>query len=915
MRLFLLIFLCINTFIFANEDKLLPTGFSLNQNSIKNKTIIPLDPHLKKYPEFIAGGAVRMKISPDKTKIAILTSGYNLLYNNKGNLDKNNSTEYIFIYSSSQKPKLLQVIKIPNSFYGFVWSHKSNSFYVSGGKDDVVYKYKYINDKYKLVHIIKLMHNHGVVKSVKPMVAEMALTKDEKYLVVVNLENDSVSLIDTQKNKVINEADLRPDNKTIAGGTYPFGIAITENNFVYVSSMRDNELVKLHIKNNKLRVIKHIKVGSQPTELTYDSKHHILIVCESRSDTVRFINTKNDKTLSVFPTLVPREYDINKKNLKGANPNSIYITPDDKKLYVTNGGTNSVACYTLIYKGNKLNIRFDGLIPTLWYANDVLAYKNRLYIINGKSLSGPNKYACFKNADYKNNANKLCKGNNEFVWQTKHSYLEIIDLPKKDELINTTIEVLKNNHMLRHSASKQQIKTVKFLQKHIRHIIYVIKENRSYDQVLGDLKSANGDSSLTLFHKDVAPNHYALARNFVALDNFMASGSVSGDGWVWCTAGHTTEYVEQMIPNLYARRGFSYDVEGQNRNIPVSYKSLKERDKISPQTKKENMLLPGDNDVAAPDGPEGEAGAGYLWNSALRKGLSIRNYGFFCNVGRYFLNKKDPNYVIPYKNSYKKHYRQCYPNEKALFNITDPYFRGFDMTYPDLWRVKEFLREYKNYCKNKNLPFLMLVRLPHDHFGSFSKALAKVNTPKRQMADNDYSIGLLVEAVANSPYKESTLIFIVEDDAQDGADHVSAQRTVAFVVGPYVKHHATVSIHYTTVNMLKTIETILSIQPLGLNDYYAQFMYDVFSIKQKKWNYKAIVPDILYATDLKLPKPKSKIFMPKEHSNKYWSRVMKGQDFDEPDHLDTEKFNKALWVGIKGTKFEIKKLKRDKHEK
>lgn len=905
MRVVILL-LSICVLVFSHETKLLPTGFSIDQSFIKKMQVYPLNPHLKNYPDYVAGQAVSIKISPDKSKVAILTSGYNLLYNKKGNLDKNNSTEYIFIYNiTSLKPKELQVIKVPNSFYGLVWHPIENSFYVSGGKDDVVYKYDYINKKYQLTQTIKLSHKHSIIKKVQPMVAELAISTDGKLLAVTNMENDSVSLVSTAKSKVIDEIDLRPHTKNIniSGGTYPFGIVITKNNFVYVSSMRDNEIIKLHIKNDRFNILKHIKVGSQPTRLAYNSRYNELYICESRSDTVRVIDVENDKVKTIFHTLAPKKYFTNKGDFKGANPNGISISEDGNKLYITNGGTNSLACFTLKHKKNTIEANFDALIPTLWYPNDILTYNGKLYIINGKSLSGPNIDACRKSSLLKMDVNKKCKSANEYVWQTKNASLQIINTPKKEQYKANTLEVLKNNHMISSTQSKKNLNIMKFLQEHIKHIIYVVKENRTYDQVLGDLKTANGDSDLTLFHEDVAPNHYAIARNFVALDNTMASGSCSGDGWVWSTAAHTTEYVEKMMPMLYARRGFSYDVEGHNRNIPVGLDTLKLRDDNTPQMKKENMMLKGDADVAAPDGPNEEAGAGYLWDSALRKGLSLRNYGFFCNNSRYFLDKNDTNYLIPYKDSYAHHYRQSYPNKKALLDISDPYFRGFDMAYPDLWRFEEFKREYDNFTKKKKMPTLMMVRLPHDHFGGFKQALAKVNTPKRQMADNDYALGLLVQTVAKSPYKDSTLIFVIEDDAQNGADHVSAQRTLAFVVGPYVKQHETISTHYSTVNMLKTIEAILSFKPLSVNDKNAQAMYDVFDIKQKRWNYSALIPDILYATDLKIPKHKGTISLKPEHSSDYWAKVMKKQNFNDEDKLDTDSFNKALWEGIHGSKF------------
>ncbi|HFU76318.1 MAG TPA: hypothetical protein ENK66_08750, partial [Arcobacter sp.] len=553
--IFLILNICI--LIFANENRLLPTGFSVNQDTIKEKQIYPLNPHLTDYPDYISGQAVRIKISPDKSKIAILTSGYNLLYNKKGHLDRKNSTEYIFIYSiTEKKPKFLQVVKLPNSFYGFVWNIKNNGFFASGGQDDVVYKYEYIKNKYRLMNEIKLMHKHGMVKSVRPMVAEMALAKDGGYLTVVNLENDSVSLISTKKNKVVSEIDLKPHSMKISGGTFPFGIVITKDNDIYVSSMRDNELVKLHINNNKLEILKHIKIGSQPTELAYNPRYNELYVCESRSDTIRVIDTKNDKTISVFHSIPTSQYKFGEKNLKGAKPNGISIASDGTKLYVTNGGANSVSIFTIKHEKQKLIVLFDGLIPTLWYPNDVLSYHDKLYIVNGKSLSGPNKDACRKSAEQNKEINRVCKASNEYVWQTKNASLEVIKIPNKEELKNTTIATMKNDHMLSNDLTKKEIKTIEFLQKHIKHIIYVVKENRTYDQVLGDLKSANGDSNLTLFHEDIAPNHYALARNFVALDNLMASGSCSGDGWAWSTAAHTTEYEEKLMPMLYARRGF-----------------------------------------------------------------------------------------------------------------------------------------------------------------------------------------------------------------------------------------------------------------------------------------------------------------------------------------------------------------------
>ena len=880
----------------------LPTGFDLSTITSQHQSVL-LDPHLQDYPDYRAGQAVSIELSPDGTKAAILTSGYNLLYNKDGDIDKNNSTEYLFIYDIREdETKLKQVIKVPNTFYGLHWHPKEDALFVSGGKDDKIYRYDRDAKRYTLTQSISLKHKK-VFGKIDPMVADFALSLEGRFLVVANMQHDSVSLIDTKRGLVLDEVylGLKDADLKKSGGTYPFGVAVTKENYVYVSSMRDNELIKLEIKDKKLRLIKRIKVGSQPTRLLYVKETNELFVCESRSDSISVLNTKDDTIKISFNTLAPKKYYKNIKNLKGAKPNDMAISSDGTKLYVTNGGTNSIADFSLLRKEKNLKVNFNTLIPTQWYPSAVSTKKDMLYVLNSKSLSGPNPKGCRQSVSSDKKIEKECKASNEYVWQTKNSSLEVIQIPQEKEYKANTLLVLKNNKMDK-EINKKQFELIKFLRQKIKHIIYVVKENRSYDQVLGDLKKGNSDPSLTLFPENIAPNHYALARQFVTLDNFMASGSCSGDGWAWSTAAHTTDYLEKMMPVLYAYRGMSYDVEGQNRNIPVGLNSLKLRDENNPQTKAHNMKLPTTADVAAPDGPDEEAGGGYLWNAALRKHLLIRNYGFFCNNSRYFLDDKDPNYLIPYQNAYAHSYKQSYPNKEALLNVTDPYFRGFDLRYPDLWRVNEWQREYKKFVKDKKMPNLMMVRLPRDHFGNFSNSLAKVNTPLRQMADNDYALGLLIETVSKSTYKDSTLIFVTEDDAQNGADHVSAQRTLAFIVGPYIKQGSVVSQHYSTVNLLKTMEAILGLDALSINDGSVSPMYNVFDKKQAIWKYKAKVPDILYATDLDLPKNDKKLDLKEGKTAKYWDNAMKNQNFDSEDKLDVKAFNEALWKGIKGKK-------------
>ena len=382
-------------------------------------------------------------------------------------------------------------------------------------------------------------------------------------------------------------------------------------------------------------------------------------------------------------------------------------------------------------------------------------------------------------------------------------------------------------------------------------MIYIVKENRTYDQVLGDLEKGNGDPSLTLFPEAMTPNHHELARRFVTLDNFYDSGEVSGVGWNWSTAARTTDEVERTIPLNYAFRGMTYDVEGMNRNINVGLDSPHDRN-IEKLDDAENQL-PGHADVAAPDGPEDESGAGYLWDGALRSGLSVRNYGFFIDLSHYNHIPGDDPPIPLLRDPAASGMRVATATKANLQQVTDPYFRGFDQRFPDYWRFKEWEREFDGFVAHDNLPSLELVRLPHDHLGLFDEAVDGVNTVETEIADNDYAVGLLVEKVAHSKYAKDTLIFVIEDDAQNGPDHVDAHRSLALIAGPYVKQRALISKRFNTVVLLRTMEEVLGMKPLGLNDALQPPMSEVFSTQQATWNYKARVPAILRSTKLPLP--------------------------------------------------------------
>jgi hypothetical protein len=452
---------------------------------------------------------------------------------------------------------------------------------------------------------------------------------------------------------------------------------------------------------------------------------------------------------------------------------------------------------------------------------------------------------------------------------------------------------------------------MRLLRHNIQHVIYIVKENRTYDQILGDLETGNGDPSITVYPQPVTPNQHRLARRFVNLDNFYDSGEVSGDGWNWSTAARAADTIEKTEPINYAGRGLTYDYEGTNRNINVGYGTVAERQAANPLTPSDPNLLPGPADVSAPDSPEGQEGAGYLWDSALRAGLSVRNYGFFIDLTRY--NPLTGTAMIPLiKDPYAAGTQVSFPTKSALQDITDPYFRGYDNAFPDFYRLNEWLREFKQFEEDGNLPNLEFVRVMHDHTGSFSTSLDGVNTPETQTADNDYAVGRIVEAVSHSDqYKDNTLIFVIEDDSQDGPDHVDAHRSIAFVAGAYVKRGIDVSRRYTTVNMVSTIVDILGIEHLGLNDADAEPMADCFQLRPRGWTFNAIIPDILTTTQLPLPVnaknvvPSSRRIMLARsqkplHDASWWAEKTKGFDFSAEDKVDAARYNRILWEGVMG---------------
>ena len=905
----------------AAHPQQLPTGQSITPLAAPGATFAPLVAGIGPNPSYQADGAAAVAVSPDKRTMLVLTSGFNRYVGADGKVVPTQSGQYIFVYAIGDKgAKLQQTMQVPNAFSGIAWAPDGKTFYVGGGLDDAVYSFE-LSENCRATHLtghcpfnttntvppIKLNHSEGVGVDVKPQAAGVAVSPDGAHLLVANYYNDSVTLIDTKTRTVIAEQDLRPGKidpaqAGVAGGEYPVSVIWRDNRHAYVSAARDREIVVLELDAARLKVTKRIKTMGEPTALLYDAPANRIYASEDNADRLAIVDTDTD-SLTAEPRMGLPDGMVGTDVVgtgKGTNPNGLFMTPKHH-LLVTLGGINALA----FIDPHDANTKILGLIPTGWYPSGVAtsADGGRVFVVNRKSPPGANPKGCAPRlASTKIARQDACGPDNQYIYQLEKAGLLQFPMLTPRQLKASTLQVAINIGVPQHQARAAGDAVMAQLRAKIKHVIYIVKENRTYDQVLGDLEVGNGDPSLAILGKALSPNHHAMARQFVTLDNFLDSGEQSSTGWTWTTTARATDLLEKTAPINYSRRGLAYDSEEADRNIPTAM-SLAERRANNPKTPNDPDILPGKALATAPDADRDDLpNQGFIWSHAIRAGLSVRNYGV-ADASVYDEGRPGAQPLL--RDPFKDKHPIYTSGDPFLATRSDPYFRGFDQQMPDYWRELEWEREFDQQIATKTMPALTMMRLSHDHFGDFDRAIDKVNTVETEMADNDYALGRLIERVSKSTFANETLIFVIEDDAQNGADHMDARRSIAFVVGAYVKQNALVSTRYTTVNMLRTIEGVLGLKPMGLNDALAVPMADVFDLQQKNWAFTARASDVLKTTDLPIPgtaynaMARASLPCPLQTAH-YWSAAMKGQDFSSEDKLDTLAFNRALWSGLRG---------------
>ncbi|MDQ6825101.1 MAG: bifunctional YncE family protein/alkaline phosphatase family protein [Candidatus Eremiobacteraeota bacterium] len=893
-----------------------------------------------------ADGAVTSLISPDGSALLVLTTGYNSTYytlsgapvthavldvaSAKATRTRTAAAQWIFVYDIRKRiPKLVQRIELPLSYDGLCWDPLGRRFYASGGSDDRVYVFKAVNGPAVSAEqswaadppFINLGHNShaeatlttqdgGLLKGTRAdngnakaqgltfsaVAAGLAISNDGRTLYVANMQNDSLSVVDTQRRMVTREIRFfRPGDRN-ARGEYPFWVAVAggmtgESSKVYVSSLRDGEIMEWNGQN-----VREIKVGGAPNKMLLSRDKLHLYVANGNLDAVDVINTNSDRLERVISLLRPGF------SYLGANPNSLAQSADGSRLYVTLGGENAVAVV------DTARARVLGRIPTGWYPSSVNVSNGHqmLYVVNTKSPSGPSEMR----VDKLDNALPQARGVNGYVYNLEKAGLLSFPLPDGEGLQYLSSVVDANNGF----DQRHDSEIMSFLHRHIKHVIYVMKENRTYDQVLGDLRPGNGDAHLVQFGKRLTPNNHELASQFVTLDNFYASGDVSADGWSWTFQARTNDYNAKSVAFDYGNGGFPYDWQGEPRNVNLSLplfgpaKPYGERITTLFDASGSSTILPGQRDIGATEGAgnlKASARGGFIWDAVLRAALSHRDYGIYTSLQ--FYKRGAPFYLPIARNAFALGEVQAIPIQSELWGRTDPYYRGWDLNVPDQYRFEEWKREFDGYVKHGNLPNFEVVDLMNDHFGNFKANVGGLGSPESQIAMNDYALGELVEAVSHSPYWRNTAIIVVEDDAQDGPDHVDSHRTVAHVISAYTRRHRVVSTFYNTVAMLRTIEDLLGTDHLGIYDANTSPMSDVFTRQADTSTYTSIIPGILCAPPVKrdLVRGCANARAPRTaavaalHDAAWWSRMTADFPFDQPDAIDSGAFNRLLWAGVR----------------
>ncbi|MGE5430987.1 MAG: alkaline phosphatase family protein [Syntrophomonadaceae bacterium] len=708
-----------------------------------------------------------------------------------------------------KKAETVQTVSAPNLWVGIKFFDNGKKLAASGATSGKIIIYNFNNGSLTESDSIVIAKKWPKEKT---WIAGLDIDEAQGRMYAADRFAEVLYVIDMKTKRVISKVNLP---------SKPYTCLVSKNsNYVYVSLWGGAGIALLD--KNSLKVEKTIPAGSHPNDLVESPDGKYLFTSNANNNTVSIIDVEKGKEIEKINSALTPDAP------PGSTPNSVALSPDGKKLYIANADNNSLAVIDVSRPGESRSL---GFIPTGWYPAAVKVLQdNTIIVANGKgghSLAnpkGPNPY--------------FREEGEQFIGTLLKGTLSIISDPQPEDMKAYSQAVHQNSPFTNRPdylkdaiqdspiPLKDGIKSGK-----IKHVFYIVKENRTYDQVFGDMKEGNGDESLCLFPEKVTPNLHALARQFVLLDNFYADAEISADGHNWTMGAYATDYVEKSWPNYYGGRGGQYEFEG---GYPIVY-------------------------------PEN----GYFWDNCMRNNVSYRSYGEFVHNG-----KTD------------------HDSSKAAISSLEghvaPFYWGWDLNYSDLDRIKQWTKEFDEYEKNGGLPEFQVLRLPNDHTSGTS---ANRLTPIAYAAQNDLAVGMLVERISHSKYWNESAIFIIEDDAQNGPDHIDAHRTEALVISPYTKHKFVDHDMYSTSSMVRTMELILGLPPMSQYDASARPMYNSFSSEADLVTYTAL---------------KANVDLNEKNKKSSFGQLKSGKmDFSREDAANDFELNEIVWKSVKGENSEM----------
>ncbi len=708
--------------------------------------------------------------------------------------------------------KILDNILIPIAWYGLTFSEDEKFLYASAGNDNSIMKYAVENNKLKLIDTIRL----GAKWPNKISPAGIAIDDASGLMYIVTKEDNSLYVVNMQSKSIIKKEAL---------GAEAYACTLSpDKSELYISVWGGDVVVIYNTKTASIQT--RIPVGDNPNELLMNAAGTLLYVANANDNSVSVIDLKQRKVIEVLNAALFAEAPI------GSTSNGLALSENENTLYVANADNNCVAVFDV---SKPASTKSKGFIPVGWYPTNLKVAGNKLFVANGKGFSsfanpqGPNPIKPSQTVEH-HIGDTTVMLRDGYIGGLMKGTMSIINEPNTEQLGVYSKAVYKNtlytkeNEITAAGEKGNPIPMKVGDPSPIKYVFYVIKENRTYDQVLGDMPQGNGDTSLVLFGEKITPNQHKLARDFVLLDNFYADGEISADGHNWTMGAYSTDYLEKNWVTSYGGRGGTYPGEGKRE--------------IANQPK------------------------GFIWDYCKRAGVSYRTYGEFAN-----------NFQA---------------NVPVLEDHFCTYFPSYNMSIQDTLRFNRWRRDFDSLLAINAVPQFNSVRFGNDHTEGSRMGRP---TPFAHVADNDWAVGMFIEHISNSPIWKETAIFIVEDDAQNGPDHVDAHRTTAYLASPYVKRGFVDHTMYSTTSMLRTMELILGLPPMSQYDAAATPMFHSFTATPNATPFKSIASNI----DLN----------ERNTANTASARLSETFDFSKEDLIPDLIFSQVIWKAVRGEDAEM----------